>query len=108
MQRTMALIRILHSAPVMAGALLSVMPVSIIAQCAAGQGQSFYLQVPITNRTAYSAQVNTAFDHSMTADYGSGKDNVVVRFTGERGDLNCNNAPCSDYGATISGTALYG
>src|SRR5258708_3174343 len=88
-------------------ALIGVGTETALAQCGATQSTNFYLQFPLGNRSAYSAVVNTAFDHSMTADYGTGKDNVVVAFTGERGDNNCSVQPCSSFGATIGGVNLY-
>jgi hypothetical protein len=47
-------------------------------------GSSFRLSVfPLPNRTAYSAVINSVFDHSMTATHAV--DGVVTAYTGETG-----------------------
>jgi hypothetical protein len=96
--------RLRTPSPAWAGIFALILPHCALSQCANGQASGFYLHFPITNRTAYSALINTVFDHSATADYGNGKDNVVVAFTGERGET----AFGSSFGATINGIDLYG
>ncbi len=45
----------------------------------AAPGGGFYVSFPLANRTAYTANINSVFDHATVSG-------VVIAFTGERGD----------------------
>ncbi|MCX6981422.1 MAG: peptidoglycan DD-metalloendopeptidase family protein, partial [Verrucomicrobia bacterium] len=58
-------------------------PTTITVTQAAGTGGTFSLSCPIPNRTAYTAAINSVFDHSMSSPYTANQ--IVTTYTGESG-----------------------
>jgi PKD repeat protein len=58
-----------------------------------------FLQFPLPGRTPWNVTINSVFDHSMTSQYTP--DNVVVAYTGEKGEEAFGSSPVP--GTTLSG-----
>ena len=56
---------------------------------------TFYLSFPLSDYNPYDAPMSSVFDHSMTTPYL--EDNVVVAYTGERGDHQNYSDTCDCY-----------